>query len=881
MLSRLARTIRKSFLWLFAATLICNGVYGQNKISEVKLTVHVTESTLAELLDVISQKSGIAFSYNPKKISSGEKVTYHADDKSLGVILNDLSERFSFNYELIENQIILKPEKKPEKNILKTSTFSGTIKDTGTGEALIGCTVLINLLGAGTVTNAFGFFSLTVPKGKYAVTYSFIGYQTTTDTVDLHTSVQRNLSMAEQPPQLDEIVISSSNSPQDVVNEIHTGKINIRPAMVQDRPSFFGEMDVIKSLESVPGIKLHSDGSTFYYVRGGNRDENLILIDDAPIYNPSHILGIFSTIIPDVVNDITVYKGDMPASYGGRLSSVLDVRTKKGNDQKFETWGNVGPISSKLGIEGPIKKNASSFLLSSRISRLRWLMQLSDRNIERFNFYDVTGKLNVSLNRKNKLLFSFYTGADNFAGKDNGISWANNATTLRWNHVFNDKLFLNTTAAASSYDYFLYTNVTNKTGWQSHIANFNIKTDFSYFIRPDNEVTFGAGLTGYGFNPGNLLLKNTTAPVFLTLSVKNSAEFVVYGNHEVKLNERWGINYGLRLSSWTNSGDAFEFIFDKDRNPIDTLYFEKGVNYKHYNNREPRLTLSYQLHDHASVKTSFSRNVQNVHLISNSISPFTSMEVWLPSSINIKPQIAKQATLGYYGNSNALGIAITAEAFYKKLLNQIDYNAHAPTLLNPLLERELRFGTGTSYGIELLAKKDEGRVRGWAGYTYARAKRNFTEINNGKTYNAFWDRPHQINIMLAYDITLRWNIGMNWIYSTGAPYSAPISFYSYNGQEVPVYGQKNNARLPDYHRLDLSATVRLNKNPALKFTHSLSFSVFNFYGRKNALFINYNKTEVDPGTFRIPTELLNADRTTSQFYLFRFAPSVSYNFKWL
>jgi outer membrane cobalamin receptor len=293
------------------------------------------------------------------------------------------------------------------------------------------------------------------------------------------------------------------------------------------------------------------------------------------------------------------------------------------------------------------------------------------------------------------------------------------------------------------------------------------------------------------------------------------------------------------------------------------------------------LTLSYLLHDNASIKASFSRNIQNVHLISNSISPFTSLEVWLPSSINIQPQAANQVTVGYYQSLPGAGTSLTAETFYKKMTNQIDYAAHAETLLNPFLERELRFGTATAYGVELLAKKDQGRLRGWAGYSYSRAKRKFADINQGHPFNAFYDRPHQINFMLAYDITLRWNLGMNWNYSTGAPFSSPVSFFSYNGQEVPIYGQKNNDRLPAYHRMDLSATLKLNKNPEKKFHHSLTFSIFNLYGRKNALFINYNKMELSDNSFKIPSNLLDANRQTSQFYLFQVTPSLSYNFKWL
>ena len=514
------------------------------------------------------------------------------------------------------------------------------------------------------------------------------------------------------------------------------------------------------------------------------------------------------------------------------------------------------------------------------MSTLKWFFKRARENIERFDFHDLTGKVNVRINPSNRVFLSFYSGADNYFGRNNGIAWSNNAGTVQWNHLFSDRLFLNTTVAAGGYDYFLYTDVRNDTKWNSHISNFNLKTDFSYFIRPENEITFGTGINGYAFNPGNLQSKANIS--FLpVLSVRNSVEFVFYANHEIRLNNKLGVNYGVRFSSWSNIGEAFEYIFDANRNPIDTLYYNRGDSYKQFGNAEPRITISYFISDQSSVKTSFSRNIQNVHLISNSVSPFTSLDVWLPSSFNIKPQAAHQVTLGYYRTLPLSRVSFSAETFYKKMWNQIDYKSHAEILLNPLLERELRFGTASAYGIELLAKKDEGRLHGWIGYTWSRAKRKFPDINDGREYNAFYDRPHQINLMSLYDLSSRWKLGANFNYSTGSPYSAPVSFYSYNREEVPVYGQKNNARLPDYHRLDVSATYQLNKNRKNKFKHNLSLSIFNLYARKNALFVNYNKTETRDGSLKIPTNLINPDRVTSQYYLFRLTPSFSYNFKWL
>lgn len=871
---------RKLITWRIMSSVVLLFVFismaNSQQITEAKISLDINEQPLEEVLRLISVQSGIPFSYNPRKIPVDQKISYSAQGKLLREILKDISDDVSISYEFVEGQIVLKPAKKPAREKSQSFTISGYITDESSGEALIGATVFIPSLQLGTTSNVYGFYSLTVPPGTYDVTYSFIGFEEVTQSIELNSSATINPRMKTSASLLEEIIVVSSTP--TLINEIQLSKTGLKPSTISEKPSFFGEADALKALESVTGIKMHSDGSTFYYVRGGDRDQNSILIDDAPIFNPSHLLGIFSTIIPEAVNDIQIYKGSMPASLGGRLSSLMDVRTKKGNDQHFASSGSIGLFSTKLSLEGPFKKDKSSYLISGRLSRVKWISNLANDNIQKFHFYDLTGKLNFNLNEKNKLFFSFYTGSDNFLASNSGIEWTNRTTTLRWNHIFNKKLFLNTTIAGGVYDYFLHTDLSTQTKWNSHLSNATLKADFSYFKNPKEEITFGLSLGGYNFGPGNVTRRGIAVQPIT--SVRNSSEFVLYGNHEIRFNDFWGLSYGLRLTSWTNQGGAFEFVFDENRNPIDTLFFAKGADYGRYQNAEPRISISHFLNERASIKASYAKNVQNIHLVNNSISPFTSFEVWLPSSINIKPQRAEQMVIGYYQFLQKLGLSLDVEIFYKEMRNQIDYEAHAETLLNPLLERELRFGKAIAYGSELQLKKEQGRLRGWAGYSYSRAKRKFDEVNGGKSYNAFYDRPHQINIMLSYDLNLRWNVGLNWNYSTGAPFSSPISFYSINGAEVPLYGQKNNDRLPDYHRLDLSATLQLNKNRGQKFSHNISFSIYNFYARKNPIFINYNKSDQGSGNFKTPLNLLDKDALTSQFFLFQFTPSISYNFKW-
>ncbi|WP_185153646.1 TonB-dependent receptor [Fulvivirga lutimaris] len=868
-MERLIKQLFVVFIVL-AAALHSFEAHAQQQVLEIE----VENITLKALFELIQEKCKVSFSYNPNRLPLKEKVTYQAK-KSLEEILKDLEDKFSIEFSFIEQQIIIKPKRKANDKKASTYTISGYIKDNKNGEALIGATVSIPALNIGTSSNVYGFFSLTVPDQEHEVKISFIGYSEVIKTYSQGSS-EEVIELVETIPMLEEVVISSGPNPE--IGEIQLSKSILRPEAVSEMPALFGEMDVVKSMEFMPGIKAHSDGSTFFYVRGGNRDQNLIMLDDAPIFNSSHMLGVFSTIIPDAVNSIDIYTGDMPASMGGRLSSVVDIRTKKGNDKHTQVWGNVGLISTKLGIEGPIRKEQSSFLVSGRLSRIKWIFENENQDLKQLYFYDLTTKLNFKLSNRDQIYFSAYSGRDNYFVDNSGIEWANLAGTFRWNHIVNDRLFLNTTIAASSYDYFLHTDVENNTKWKSHIANLNIKGDFTYFVNPDNVVTFGLAINGHNFNPGNLTTDDPDVQPPL-VSIKNAFESVIYGQQEVKLGEHWGLKYGLRLTSWTNQGASFEFQFDENKNVTDTLFYEAGEDYNQYGNAEPRLGISYFINDQSAIKLSYARTVQNLHLITNSISPFTSLEVWLPSSINIKPQIANQVALGYQHSWPKSGLAFSTEVYAKKMFNQIDYQPHAETLLNPLLENELLFGDAEAYGTEFTLKKELGRLRGWAGYTYSRATRTFDEIDNGEAFNSFYDRPHEVNLVLGYDLTERIKLGANWIYYTGSPYSAPIGFYKFNDQETPVYGKKNNARLPGYHRLDFSATFTLNKPENTKFHHDLSLSFYNLYGRKNTLFINYNKTEVGENEFKIPSNLLEDNRVTSQYYLFRFTPSLTYNFR--
>jgi len=655
-------------------------------------------------------------------------------------------------------------------------------------------------------------------------------------------------------------------------------------------PAFMGEQDVIKSLDAIPGISLQGDGSTFFFVRGGNKDQNLILLDDAPIYNPAHFLGLFSTFIPETVKDIKIYKGDIPAEYGGRLSSLIDVRTRDGDMNKFNVFGNLGLVAWKTTVEGPITRGKSSFLLSARSSYIKWYARSLNQDIQKFNFYDLNAKFNFRLGLKDRLFLSGYAGQDYFTqgsspANSSGISWSNVAGTVRWNHVFNDRLFSNTTLSTSKYDYFLILNVDRDQTWHSNIGNLTLKSDFTWFINPDITLRYGGRISRHDFNPGNLELGGDPISPFLpVVSRKTARETALYISNNHTITPRFIVRYGLRMSAWTNIGKAKEYAYEyniivNDLIPVDTMDYADGEKYHSYSNIEPRFGLTFQAGPRTSLKASYARTVQYLQLVTNSISPFTTLEVWLPSGPNIEPQSCDQVSLGYFRKFREAGTDLSIEIFSKKLYNQIDYEDHAYMLLNPHIERELRYGDGRAYGIEFLLKKHRGRLNGWIGYAYSRSLRTIEDINNDLEYPASWDRPHDLSCYLSYDLTKRWVLSANWIYMTGSAFSSPTAFYRYNGYTVPLYGSKNNDRLPDYHRLDLSTELQLNKRER-RFSHSLRFTLYNLYSRKNPFAVNFNKTLNYNGNPVVPGDLyLPAEIVPSQMYLFRLVPAISYSFR--
>ncbi|OQY02998.1 MAG: hypothetical protein B6I20_05890 [Bacteroidetes bacterium 4572_117] len=845
-----------------------------------KISVIVKNQPLKNALNQISEKGGILFSYANQQVNDKQKVTIVARKQPIKSIFANLFNKLNIDYLIVEKQVILK------QIILKDTvaldmdaekfTISGYLRDDENNEVLIGATVVVDGKPLGTVTNAYGFYSLTLPTGNYSIKYSYIGYKSSLIRVNLNKNqrISKNLSLDETD--LDMIVVTDRDN-VDVLEINPLKELLISSAMIGKTLGLTGEPGVVKTLNSIPGISPYGDGSVLFYVRGGNKDQNLIIVDEAPIYNPSHMLGFFSSIAPDAINSIKVNKGNFPVQYGGRLSSFIDVRTKDGNMNKMSFYGSFSPFTASLTVEGPIIKEKSSYIATYRASTLNWLFNQQPGDLK-MDFSDFHSKLNFKLNRKNRLFLSFYSGKDFIESFKTGyntfaMSWRNNAGTIRWNHLFSDRFFSNHTLYSSKYDYFLYSSIENDDFWNSVIGNLSLKNDFTYYFNPKNTLRFGFELHSHFFNPGNQNEEHFEEIV----SASSAFQAVLYIGDEVKFSDKFSLNYNVRALNWNNSGPATIYYFDDEYNVKDTANFSEGFFHSYYN-VEPQVEMLYALNKSTSFKLSYSHHVQYLNLLSNSVSPFTTLDVWMPAGPNIKPQKSDQFVVGFHKKTSEF--AITTEAFVKKMYNQIDYGNHASMFLNPLIEGELRFGTAHSYGVELFVEKKQGDLTGWFGYSYIRTFRNIKDLNNNESFAVAFDKPHYFTINLSYKLKERWFFTANWIYSSGLRFSSPTGFYYYQGYNVPYYSEKNNSKLPEYHRMDVSVNFRLNKNLNQKFSHNIILSLYNAYGRENPVSVNFNKIETEQGNYLVPSNyILERQVVPTAIHLFGIVPSLTYRFK--
>jgi hypothetical protein len=748
-------------------------------------------------------------------------------------------------------------------------TLSGHIKNPE-GEVLIGATLYVPELGVGTSTNAYGFYSLTLPSGTYQVKYSYLGHIESTKSFELHKNITADITLLPSSQEIEEITITARGKNENI-KTTQMSAVKLQTSQIKKIPTLMGEADIIKAIQLLPGIQTAGEGFSGFNVRGGSTDQNLILLDEATVYNASHLMGFFSIFNNDAINDLQLYKGDIPAAYGGRLSSLLDIRMKEGNQHTFKAQGGIGTISSRLTLEGPITPK-SSFMLSGRRSYADLFLPLaSDPDIRKntLYFYDLNGKANFRINENNRIYLSGYAGRDVFDYDDVfGFNWGNYTTTLRWNHLFSKKLFSNFSAIYSNYDYELG-ETSSATGflWTSNLQDVKLKADFSFYPTPNHTIKFGAAAAWHHFSPGYARGQGDST-IFNSLQVpeSNALEYAIYISNNHKVNEKLTINYGLRATLFQNMGKTTLYNFNENYEPIDSTVYERGELFHTYGGVEPRLSLRYQLNTKSSVKASYSRTRQYVHLASNSTAG-SPLDVWVPSTPNIKPQLADQWAIGYFRNFWDNQVEASVELYYKKMENQIDFKDHAEILLNPQLEGEFRFGEAKSAGAELLIRKQMGQLTGWISYTYSKTERKIPAINQGAWYPANYDRPHNIALVGSYSFNERWNVSANWTYYTGSPVTFPVGRFTYGNTVAPIYSSRNGYRLPDYHRMDLAVTYTPKKREERRFHGEWNMSIYNLYNRKNAWLINFEPDEENP-------DVLYAEKV----YLFPIIPSISYNF---
>ncbi len=781
-----------------------------------------------------------------------------------------------------------------------TFSVSGYIKDAANGEGLIGVSVYVKETGTGAVTNSYGYYAVTLPAGSYNLIVSYVGYARQSKLVELTGGdVRLNLELKQEGEQLQEVVVSTRREDDNVKNiEMSVNQIDVKT--LKRIPALLGEVDVVRSIQLLPGVSTVGEGATGFNVRGGSIDQNLVLLDEAPVYNSSHLFGFFSVFNPDAVKDVKLIKGGIPSNYGGRIASILDVRLKEGNAKKAELNGGIGLIFSRLSYERPLFKGKGSFIVAARRSYADILAQpflKNDLKGSKFYFYDLTAKANYRINDKNTVFISGYLGRDVF-GADFGFNWGSTTLSTRWNHVFSNRLFLNTTAYYSNYDYSLNTDLKQKNPndyfrTDSRIVDYSLKPDFSLFLGKST-ITFGGQAIFHNFQPGTATAASSGSIRTFGLENKYSIESALYVGNEQQLTSKLQVQYGLRYSlfNYIGPGEAYTFATDgpvgQSRAVTSTSTYKRNQIITTYGNWEPRFSAKYELDNTSSLKASYNRLAQYVHLISNT-SASTPLDIWTPSTNNIKPQLADQIAGGYFknfGRSTGTGSEFEAsvEVYYKWLQNQIDYVDGARLILNKYLEGDLLPGKGRAYGTEFYIKRNTGVVNGWISYTLAKTERQVASINSGNWYPTRFDKRHVLTSVLLFDppgrdngTANRWNFSATFTLASGTPATFPTNRFEYDGIVVPQnYGNtRNNYRIPAYHRLDLAATLQGRKRPGKRKDDNWVFSVYNVYARKNAFSVYFQPNTDNAGD-------ASNSRVTEAIRYSVFAtiiPSVTYNFK--
>jgi len=765
-------------------------------------------------------------------------------------------------------------------------TLSGTIFEEKSNETLIGVNIIFPDISAGTTTNEYGFYSITLPEGTYKLVISYLGFQTVSKSISLSKDISKNFSLTEALESLNEIVIAENieklniRTPQMSVNKLTSSTI-------KEIPVVLGESDIIKAITLLPGVTTAGEGASGFNVRGGAADQNLILLDEATIYNSSHLFGFFSVFNPDAIKDLKLYKGGIPARYGGRVSSVLDIYQKEGNSKKFHANGGIGIVSSRLLLEGPLEKDKGAFLLGGRSSYAHLFLPIFDISNIAY-FYDLNAKLSYKLNDNNNIYLSGYFGRDVFRIEETfENSYGNTVLNFRWNHLFSDKLFSNLSLIYSDYDYDLKLNFV-EFDWESGIRNINIKYDLKHYLTDKIKLQYGLNSIRYSFNPGEISPTVISSGInAFALTRKYAFENAIYIDTEHRVSDRLGLSYGLRLSTFHRLGQDELNIYENDRavnfnedlkiyekaKPIGIETFKRSEVIKSFFYLEPRASLSYQLNSESSIKLSYNRMAQYIHLLSNTNSP-TPLDIWTPSGKYVKPQLLDQYAIGYFKNFNNNKYALEVESFYKNVKNRLDYIDGTDLIANNAIEQVILNGKSRAYGLEVLLRKNEGRFKGWLAYTLSKSEqqtpgRTSTElgINNGNWYNTPFDKTHDISLTGSYDWNEKWKISTNFLFQTGQPATFPNAQYQFNGLTIPNYSDRNSERLPSYNRLDIALKYTPKPNKSNGWRSHWVFGIYNVYNRRNAASIAFGQNEI------------SGQNEATRLAIFGIVPSISYNFK--
>jgi hypothetical protein len=759
----------------------------------------------------------------------------------------------------------------------KLVSVSGYVKDAKTGESLIGATVYVRELKRALGTNQYGFYSISVLPGTYSLEFSYIGYQTILKTMVLSEKKNvLNLDLSDEAKAIDEVIVKSEKA-SDKIKRAEMSVEKLEMKTIRKIPALMGEVDVIKVIQMLPGVQAPSEGSSGFSVRGGSSDQNLILLDEATVYNASHLMGFFSVFNNDAVKDIKLYKGDIPAAYGGRLSSLLDVRMKDGNSKDLAVSGGIGVLSSRLTIEGPIGNEKTSFIVSGRRTYYDLFFPLfksasPELAKSAMYFYDLNAKINTQINENNRLYLSGYFGNDVMDYNDQfGFGFGNKTGTLRWNHQYSPKLFSNLSLIASKYNYHLGASGggTGSFNWDSYLADYTAKLDYYFYANSTNTIKFGASTTYHIINPAKI----SGGDLSFDIPNNYALEHGIYLSNEQEVTDKLNIKYGLRMSVFQNVGKGIVYKFNSKYESIDSTIYGNNELIKTYIGWEPRLGMAYQLTSNSSIKASYSRSFQYMQLASNSTSglPF---DIWFFTGPNIKPQIANQGAIGYFQNFYNNAFEASIEVFYKKTDNAIDFRDNAKLFLNKKLDAEVRAGQGRAYGAEFMVKFDIDKFNGWVSYTYSKSERQVGEIYYGKWYSSPNDKPHSINFIITYDINNKLSLSANWIYATGSPVTYPSFRYDFDNYVGQGFTNRNSYRLPAYHRLDLSLTLK-SSDKSFQFMGKQRiwqgewvFGIYNVYNQKNAWMVNFIDDPDNIGA-----------KMAEKVSIFPIIPSVTYNFK--